>query len=107
MRGCFKAVVAFGLVAALAGPVMAQGRGGFGVGGGGPIGLLGNPGVQKELKLDADQIEKATALATETREKMMGLRAQLDGLQGQERMAKLQELAKPINEAAMKTATRS
>jgi hypothetical protein len=104
MRGCFKALVAFGLVAALSGPVMAQGRGGFGgMGGGGPVALLGNPGVQKELKLDSAQVEKATTLATETREKMMGLRDQLTGLEGQELMTKRQELAKPINEAAMKT----
>jgi hypothetical protein len=104
MRGCFKAFVAFGLVAALSGPAMAQGRGGFGMGGGGPVGLLANPGVQKELKLDASQTEKATALATETREKMMGLRDQLQGLQGQEAQAKRQELMKPINEGAMKSA---
>jgi hypothetical protein len=104
MRGCFKALVTFGLVAALSGPVMAQGRGGFGgMGGGGPVALLGNPGVQKELKLDSAQVEKATTLATETREKMMGLRDQLTGLEGQELMTKRQELAKPINEAAMKT----
>src|SRR5689334_5650820 len=103
MRGCFKALVAFGLVAALAGPAMAQGRGGFG--GGGPVALLGNPGVQKELKLDSAQVEKATALATETREKMMGLRSQLEGLEGQELMTKRQELARPINEEAIKSAS--
>jgi len=105
MRGCFKALVAFGLVAALSGPAMAQGRGGFGGMGGGPVGLLGNPGVQKELKLDSAQVEKATALATETREKMMGLRDQLTGLEGQELMTKRQELARPINEQAMKSAS--
>jgi hypothetical protein len=107
MRGCFKALVAFGLVAALSAPVMAQGqgRGGFGMmGGGGPVALLANPGVQKELKLDSEQVEKATALATSTREKMTGLRDQLQGLQGQEANAKRQELMKPINEEAMKSA---
>jgi len=104
MRGCFKAFVAFGLVAALSGPVMAQGRGGFGGMGGGPANLLGNPSVQKELKLDSAQTEKATTLATETREKMMGLRSQLEGLEGQEAITKRQELAKPINEEAMKSA---
>jgi hypothetical protein len=104
MRGCFKAALAFGMVAVLAGPAMAQGRGGFGGGMGGPINLLGNPSVQKELKLDDSQKEKATALSTETRDKMMGLRDKLEGLEGQERMTKQQELAKPINEEAMKTA---
>ena len=105
MRGCFKALVAFGLVAALSAPAMAQGRGGFGgMMGGSPVGLLANPGVQKELKLDSEQVEKATALATSTREKMMGLRDQLQGLQGQEAQAKRTELMKPINEEAMKSA---
>ena len=105
MRACFKAAMAFGMVAVLAGPAMAQGRGGMGMMGGGPVGLLGNPSVQKELKLDESQISKATDLATETGEKMRGLRDQLSDLQGQERMAKQQELSKPINEAAMKTAS--
>jgi len=105
MRGCFKAALAFGMVAVLSGSAMAQGGGGFGMmGGGGPVGLLGNPSVQKELKLDDAQKEKAGALATSTREKMMGLRDQLTDLQGPERLAKQQELAKPINEEAMKTA---
>ena len=103
MRGCFKAMLAFGMVAALAGSAMAQGRGGYG--GGGPANLLGNPSVQKELKLDDSQISKASELATETREKMMSLRDQLSDLQGQERMTKQQELAKPINEAALKSAS--
>jgi hypothetical protein len=102
MRGCFKAAMAFGMVVALAGPAMAQNRGGFGGGMGGPVNLLGNPGVQKELKLDETQVEKATALVTETRDKMMGLRDQLQGLQGEELQTKRAELAKPINEAAMK-----
>jgi hypothetical protein len=104
MRGCLKVALAFGLVAVLAGPALAQGgrggRGGFG----GPANLLGNEAVQKELKLDEAQKSKATELATETREKMMSLNEQLSDLQGPERMAKQQELSKPINEAAMKTA---
>lgn len=106
MRGCFKAALAFGLVAALSAPALAQGRGGFGggMGMGGPTALLANPGVQKELKMDSEQVEKANALATEVREKMTEVRSQLEGLEGQERMAKQQELAKPINEDAMKKA---
>jgi hypothetical protein len=106
MRGCFKAALAFGMVAILAGPAMAQGQGrGFGMMGGGPVNLLGNPSVQKELKLDESQITKATELATATREKVMGLRDQLSDLQGQERATKQAELMKPINEEAMKTAS--
>jgi uncharacterized protein YajQ (UPF0234 family) len=100
MRGCLKAALAFGLVAVLAAPVMAQGRGGFGggMGMGGPANLLANPGVQKELKLTPEQVEKATALSTATREKMTELRSSLEGLEGQERMAKQAELMKPITE---------
>jgi hypothetical protein len=105
MRGCLKAAMAFGLVAILAGPALAQGgRGGMGGGMGGPANLLGNPAVQKELKLDEEQVTKATKVATEAREKMMGMREQLQDLEPQERMAKSQELIKPINEAALKSA---
>ena len=107
MRGCLKTAIAFGMVALMAGTASAQqGRGGFGggFGGGGPIGLLNNPGVQKELKLDEAQIEKAGELSTETREQMMGLREQIGNLQGPEAFTKMQELSKPINEAALKTA---
>ncbi len=107
MRGCVKLAMTFGLVALLAGPALAQGgRGGFGVGmgAGGPVGLLGNESVQNELKLDAEQKEKAAKLATEVGEKMASVREQLQDLQGPERMTKMQELARPINESAMKTA---
>jgi uncharacterized protein YajQ (UPF0234 family) len=97
-----KAALAFGVVAILASPVMAQGRGGFGggmgMGMGGPANLLANPGVQKELKLSPEQVEKATALATSTREKMTEMRSALEGLEGQERMTKQTELMKPITE---------
>jgi len=100
MRGCLKAALAFGMVAVLAAPVMAQGRGGFGggMGMGGMANLVANPGVQKELKLSAEQIEKATALAASNREKMTEIRSKLEGLEGQEAMAKRTELMKPINE---------
>jgi hypothetical protein len=104
MRGFVKTAMAFGLVALLAGPALAQGGRGGGGFGGGPANLLGNPAVQKELKLDEAQIEKATKLATETREKMTSLGEQLQDIPQNERMAKRQELAKPINESAMKTA---
>lgn len=109
MRGCMKTAIAFGMVALLTTPAMAQqGRGGPGGGGGmgfgGAVNLLGNPSVQNELKLDDAQKAKAEVLATETREKMMGLREQLGDVQGAERMTKMRELAKPINEAALKVA---
>jgi hypothetical protein len=104
MRGCFKAALAFGLVAALSAPALAQGgRGGYGGGGqGGVAYLIANPAVQKELKLETEQVEKANALAAEVREKMGDIQSQLDGLDRQEAMAKRQELSKPINEEATK-----
>ncbi len=104
MRGCLKAALAFGMVVALAAPAMAQGggRGGMGGGMGGVANLVGRPDVQKELKMDTAQVEKATAVGAEVREKMTDLRSQLDGLEGQERMTKQQELSKPVTEEATK-----
>jgi hypothetical protein len=104
MRGCFKAAMAFGLVAVLAGPAMAQGRGGFGggMGQGGVANLVARAEVQKELKMDSAQVEKATAVATDVRAKMTEMRSELEGLEGQELMTKRTELSKPINESATK-----
>ncbi len=68
--------VAFGLALALsAGPASAQGRGGFGFGGpggrgGGMSGLVQMEEVQKELKLDAAQVDLLKQLGMEMREKM-------------------------------------
>lgn len=104
MRTLSKTAVALGLVALLTTPAMAQqGRGrGFGMGGGMGIGmLLSNKSVQQELKLDEGQVEKAQALATKTREKMM---AAVEGLEGEERFAKMREVGKEINEEAQKAA---
>ncbi len=104
MRGCLKAALAFGMVAILSAPAMAQGRGGFGggMGQGGMGNLIANPSVQKELKLETEQVEKANAVAADLREKMTDLRSQLDGLEGQEMMTKRTELMKPINEEVTK-----
>jgi Spy/CpxP family protein refolding chaperone len=102
MRGCFKAALAFGMVAILAAPALAQGGRGFGGGMGGVTNLIANPGVQKELKLTTEQTEKVTALSTELREKMGDIRSKLEGLEGQEAMTKRAELMKPINEEATK-----
>ena len=63
MRG----VIAFGIAALLAAPVVAQPRGGFFFG---PGRLLANKSVQEELKLDKGQVEKATAAARKAREDM-------------------------------------
>ena len=64
-------MLGLGLVALLAGPAAAQGRAEASVAGMGTYaGLLGNESVQKELKLDDKQVEKAKELAEKTSEKM-------------------------------------
>ena len=101
MRTLSKTIVALGLVALMAGPVLAQqgrggGRGGFG--GGGGIGmLLSNASVQQELKLEPAQIEKAKALSAKLREKVT---AATQGLEGQERFTKMREMSTEINTEA-------
>jgi hypothetical protein len=96
-------MVALGLVALLASPALAQGqgRGGFGMGFG-LGGLIGNGSVQKELKLDEKQVEKATEYAATARAKGAENRSKLEGLEGEERRTKQAELTKEANEAALK-----
>jgi hypothetical protein len=82
-----------------------QGRGGgrgFGFGGGGGIAmLLSNTSVQQELKLDEAQIDKAKELGTKIREKVT---AATQGLEGQERFAKMREMSKELNDESNKIA---
>jgi hypothetical protein len=62
MRSLVKVSVALGVLALVAGPVAAQGRGGprGGMRGGlgGILGLLQNKSVQKELKLEKEDVDK-------------------------------------------------
>jgi hypothetical protein len=59
MRGMWKASLALGVAVLVAGPAMAQRPGGFG--GGMGAGLLAtNKSVQEELKMDKDQVDKAS-----------------------------------------------
>jgi hypothetical protein len=93
------------LVALLASPAFAQGRGrGFGgFGGGGNLAMLAaNTSVQKELKLDDTQVEKAKELATKTGEKMRENFQALQGLEGEEQRTKRQELTRELNESSLK-----
>jgi hypothetical protein len=101
MRTMFRTLLGLGLVALLASPAAAQGRGrGFG-----NLGiLLGNASVQKELRLDDQQVEKAKELAEKTGEKMQELRESLQGLEGEERMTKMQQLNRELNESTLKSA---
>jgi Spy/CpxP family protein refolding chaperone len=103
MRTFLSTVVGLGLVALLAAPATAQGQGrGFGMGGmGGYATLLGNASVQKELKLEDQQVEKAKDLAEKTRQEM---RSKLEGLDGQERFEKMREIGPQLNESALKSA---
>ena len=104
MRTMIRSLVGLGLVAMLASPAFAQGRGGFGRGGGSLAGLLGNASVQKELKLDDEQIGKAKEVSEkisgEIREKMQGFQ----DLSPEERREKMLAVNKEFNEATLKAA---
>jgi hypothetical protein len=99
-----------GLVAALASTASAQrqrggqGRGGFGGGfGGGGVGfLISNEAVQKELKMDKDQVDKATEEVKKVREKHADDFGKLRDASQEERRAKMQELTKAVNEETLK-----
>ena len=107
MQSYHRAVWAIGLLsAALLSPnaLYAQGRGGGGGGMAGMAGpgLIGNPAVQKELKLTDDQTEKAKEFAEGYREKSRESMAKLEGLEGEERMKKSAELNMVNAKAGMK-----
>jgi len=75
---------------------------GFGRGFGGGAGMLvGNKGVQKEIKATDEQIAKLDALAAETREKMTEARSKTEGLEGEERRNKAMEINREINAGVM------
>jgi hypothetical protein len=99
-----------GLVAAMAGTASAQrqpggqGRGGFGGGfGGGGVGfLISNEAVQKELKMDKDQADKATEAVKKVRDKHADDFTKLRDVPQEERRAKTQELMKTVNDETLK-----
>jgi hypothetical protein len=90
-------VCALGLAVLLAAPARAQFPG-RGMGGN----ILAIPEVQKELKLDDSQVEKVTAFNTQMREKMQAAFQDLQGLEGEERQKKMQELTKTRTEETKK-----
>jgi len=103
MRSLFRTLLGLGLLALIAGPAAAQQGQGFGFGGGGNLATLAaNTGVQKELKLDDQQVEKAKDLAEKTREKMRETRETLQGLEGEERRTKQQEISREMNASSLK-----
>ncbi len=105
MKTNLTAVLGFGLIVLIAGPAAAQGPPrGFGARMGTYNGLLVNESVQKELKLDAKQIEKANTLD----EKIQGeMREKFEGLQNlapQERRGKFMEITLELSALALKSA---
>jgi pantoate kinase len=103
MRSLFRTIMGLGLLALIAGPAVAQQGRGFGFGGGGNLATLAaNTGVQKELRLDDQQVEKAKDLAEKTREKMRETRETLQGLEGEERRTKQQEISREMNASSLK-----
>jgi hypothetical protein len=103
MKSWYRVLLGLGLVAVLASPAAAQGRGFGGFGGGGNLAMLAaNTSVQKELKLDDQQIEKAKELAQSNREKMRESFQALQGLEGEERQKKQQEIMKETSESNLK-----
>jgi Spy/CpxP family protein refolding chaperone len=103
MRTMFGTVFGLSLVALVASPAFAQGGRGFGMGGGGGYAtLIGNESVQKELKLDDQQISKGKEIADKAREEMRGMREKLEGLEGEELRTKRTEIMKEMNDTAIK-----
>jgi len=94
MKMLSKSVMALGLAALMATPVMAQQRrGGGGFGRPGLSMLLSNTSVQEELKLDDSQKERAKEIGEKAREKMTAAREELQNLSQEERGKKFRELS--------------
>jgi hypothetical protein len=99
----FRTLLGLGLVALLASPAAAQGRGGRMMGGNLAF-LLTNESVQKELKLDDKQVDKAKDLAEKTREEMQEKFQGFQDLSPEERRAKGQEIMREVNASILKAA---
>jgi Spy/CpxP family protein refolding chaperone len=92
MRLFGKLALAFGIVALMAAPALAQqGRGGGGMFGGGGM-LLTNKSVQTEITATPDQVSKLTALGDDMRAKATAAREAAKDLSQEERQAKMREL---------------
>jgi hypothetical protein len=105
MRTLQATFVVLGLAALSAGPAAAQGPGrGFGARMGSYSGLLANDSVQKELKLDDKQVEKAKELDEKINEERRDKFQGLQDLEGQERFTKMQAIFSEIEASALKAA---
>jgi hypothetical protein len=96
METMFRTCLGVGIFTVLVGPAMAaNGDGAFLV-------LLRNASVQEHLKLDGKQVQKAKELAEKMAEKARENREALQGLEGEERLRKQQDLTREIHEATTK-----
>ncbi|HEX3149516.1 MAG TPA: hypothetical protein VHR66_15685 [Gemmataceae bacterium] len=107
MRMFSRFVLTVSLAVALAGSASAQrqpgqGRGGFGGGFGGVGGLIRMEAVQKELKMEKEQVDKASEAIKTITDKHADEFAKLRDLAVEERRTKTQELTKVVNEETTK-----
>jgi len=107
MRSLSKVVMVLGVAVVLAVPAQAQqrqqgqqGRGG-GAFGGGLAGLIENVGVQQELKLDKEQVEKAKVAVDKVREQHSADRAKLQDLSQEERREKSTAINQAVSHETM------
>ena len=100
MRTLGRSVLTIGALTLLASPALAQGRGGFG--GGGGANFLRAPNVQKDMKLTEDQIGKVQDVLMSVREKHQDEMAALRDASPEERPAKMAELNKVMSEEIKK-----
>ncbi|HZW29718.1 MAG TPA: hypothetical protein VFF52_03370 [Isosphaeraceae bacterium] len=101
MRTMLRTLLGLGLVALLASPAVAQGRG-FGRFGGSLTFLLTNESVQKELKLDDKQVDKAKDLAEKTQEEVRDKFQGFQDLSPEERRTKGMEIMREVNATVLK-----
>ena len=98
MRMCVKGFLVFGLAAALAGQVQAQGRGGFG----GAGMLLAMESVKKDLKLTDDQAKKALVAVEKVVDKYKDQFAKLRELDEEDRRKAAGKLSKTATDESNK-----
>jgi hypothetical protein len=107
MRSISKVVMVLGVAVVLAVPAQAQqrqqGQQGRGSGffGGGLAGLIENVGVQQELKLDKEQVEKAKVAVGKVREQHSADRAKLQDLSQEERREKSTAINQAVSHETM------
>ncbi len=105
MKTALASILGLGLIALGAGPAAAQGPPrGFGARMGSYSGLLANPSVQKELKLDDKQAEKSKSLEEKMNAEMVEKFQGLGDLEPQERRGKMMEIMHENGTATLKAA---